>query len=76
MRSSHFYSFILLILFSSALVSQPKWNFQKYLVDKKGTIVSMFPSRVKPTDKLFIEKVESLLGGEAQRRGVTTRESE
>jgi glutathione peroxidase len=39
-----------------------KWNFQKYLVDKKGNIVAMFPSRVKPTDKQFIEKVESLLG--------------
>jgi len=38
-----------------------KWNFQKYLVDKKGNIVAMFPSRVKPTDKQFIEKVESLL---------------
>ncbi len=39
-----------------------KWNFQKYLVDKDGNIVAMFPSRVKPTDKAFIEKVESLLG--------------
>ena len=39
-----------------------KWNFQKYLVDKNGNIVAMFPSRVKPTDKAFIEKVESLLG--------------
>lgn len=38
-----------------------KWNFQKYLVDKQGNIVAMFPSRVKPTDKAFIEKVESLL---------------
>jgi glutathione peroxidase len=38
-----------------------KWNFQKYLVDKDGNIVAMFPSRVKPTDKAFIEKVESLL---------------
>jgi len=39
-----------------------KWNFQKYLVDKKGNIVAMFPSRVKPTDKPFTEKLESLLG--------------
>lgn len=38
-----------------------KWNFQKYLVDKDGNIVAMFPSRVKPTDKGFIEKVESLI---------------
>ncbi len=39
-----------------------KWNFQKYLVDKQGNIVAMFPSRVKPSDKTFVEKVESLLG--------------
>lgn len=38
-----------------------KWNFQKYLVDRNGNIVAMFSSRVKPTDKAFIEKVESLL---------------
>ncbi len=38
-----------------------KWNFQKYLVDKQGNIVAMFPSRVKPSDKAFIEKLESLL---------------
>ncbi|HTY37780.1 MAG TPA: glutathione peroxidase [Bacteroidota bacterium] len=38
-----------------------KWNFQKYLVDRQGNIVAMFPSRVKPTDKSFIEKLEFLL---------------
>ena len=38
-----------------------KWNFQKYLVDKNGTIVAMFPSRVKPTDNVFVEKLEALL---------------
>jgi glutathione peroxidase len=39
-----------------------KWNFQKYLVDRKGNVVAMFPSKVKPTDKEFVEEVESLLG--------------
>ena len=38
-----------------------KWNFQKYLVDKKGIIVAMYPSRVKPTDKDVIQQIESLL---------------
>jgi glutathione peroxidase len=38
-----------------------KWNFQKYLVDKRGNVVAMFPSRVKPTDKAFIDKLEALL---------------
>lgn len=37
------------------------WNFQKYLVDRKGNVVAMFPSKVKPTDKEFVEEVESLL---------------
>jgi glutathione peroxidase len=38
-----------------------KWNFQKYLVDREGNVVAMFPSRVKPTDKKVVEKIEALL---------------
>ncbi len=38
-----------------------KWNFQKYLVDKKGTVVAMFPTRVKPTDEEVVQKIEALL---------------
>ena len=38
-----------------------KWNFQKYLVDRKGNIVAMFSSRIKPTADNVIEKIESLL---------------
>jgi len=38
-----------------------RWNFQKYLVDKKGNIVAKYPSKVKPTDKEVIEQIESLL---------------
>ncbi len=38
-----------------------KWNFQKYLVDRQGNIVAMFPSKVKPTDAQVVEKIESLL---------------
>jgi len=45
----------------SPFPGEVKWNFQKYLVDKKGEIVAMFPSRVKPTDKDVVEKIESLL---------------
>lgn len=41
-----------------------KWNFQKYLVDRKGRVVAMFPTKVKPTDKQFIAKLESLLSEE------------
>ena len=42
-----------------------KWNFQKYLVDKKGNIVAMYPSKVKPTDKEVIQQIESLLNGQS-----------
>lgn len=27
-----------------------KWNFTKFLVDEKGKLVAVFPSKVKPTD--------------------------
>lgn len=49
----------------SPFPGEVKWNFQKYLVDKKGNIVAMFPSKVKPTDKEVIEKIEALLKGSA-----------
>jgi glutathione peroxidase len=45
----------------SAVPGPVQWNFQKYLVDRSGTIVAMFPSKVKPTDDEFIKKLEELL---------------
>jgi glutathione peroxidase len=45
----------------SPFPGEVKWNFQKYLVDRDGNIVAMFPSRVKPTDKEVVEKIEALL---------------
>jgi glutathione peroxidase len=45
----------------SPFPGEVKWNFQKYLIDKKGNIVAMYPSKVKPTDKDFIQQVELLL---------------
>lgn len=27
-----------------------KWNFTKFLVDEKGKLITVFPSKVKPTD--------------------------
>lgn len=38
-----------------------KWNFQKYLVDANGRIVAMYPSKIKPTDRMVVERIESLL---------------
>jgi len=41
-----------------------KWNFQKYLVDKRGNVVAMFPTRTKPTDDAVVQKIEALLAEE------------
>ena len=38
-----------------------KWNFQKYVVDRQGVVVAMYPSRVKPTDDVVLKEIESLL---------------
>jgi glutathione peroxidase len=37
----------------------PQWNFTKYLVNEKGELIKVFPSKVKPTDKEVIEAVNS-----------------
>ena len=41
--------------------SRPRWNFHKYLVDRKGQVVASLPSKVAPTDKDLIERIEKLL---------------
>lgn len=46
----------------SPFPGEVKWNFQKYLVNQKGTLVAMFPSKTKPTDRLVVERIEALLG--------------
>ena len=38
-----------------------KWNFQKYLVDRKGNVVAMFQPGTQPIDKEVIDKIEQLL---------------
>jgi len=39
----------------------PSWNFNKYLIDRNGNVVDYYGSRVEPTDKAFLGKVEQLL---------------
>lgn len=38
-----------------------KWNFTKFLIDRKGEIRARFEPAVKPTDKKVIARLESLL---------------
>jgi len=39
----------------------PRWNFTKYVIDRSGTVVESFPSRVRPQDQELIDAVESVL---------------
>lgn len=38
-----------------------KWNFQKYLVDRKGNVVIKFASSTEPLDDELVKEVERLL---------------
>ena len=37
------------------------WNFQKYLVDRKGNVIEKFAPGTKPEEKEVIDKIEQLL---------------
>ena len=39
----------------------PKWNFYKYLIDRKGQVVGSYNSMVKPDDKQLVARIEELL---------------
>ncbi len=39
-----------------------KWNFTKFLVDKKGNVVGHFPSKVTPESPELTVAIEKLLG--------------
>ena len=38
-----------------------KWNFQKYLIDRNGNLVAVFPSNVEPTSAELTGAIEKLL---------------
>jgi glutathione peroxidase len=39
----------------------PKWNFHKYIVDRRGDIVISHDSEVDPLDPIFLKDIERLL---------------
>jgi glutathione peroxidase len=39
----------------------PKWNFTKYLIDRRGNTVQYFPSKIAPEDPEFVKKIEQAL---------------
>lgn len=46
---------------AKATGKSPSWNFNKYLVDRKGQVVGHFGSSVKPTDKELRARIDQLL---------------
>lgn len=51
-------------LFSGLVKStgaEPKWNFHKYLIDRKGARVESFESGVEPQSAALVERIEALL---------------
>jgi glutathione peroxidase len=43
--------------------NQPKWNFNKYLIDRNGKVVEYYPSKVTPEDPVLVGQIEKALGG-------------
>lgn len=41
--------------------TSPKWNFYKYLVDRKGNVVEVYSSRTTPDDSDLLQQLELLL---------------
>jgi len=41
---------------------EPKWNFTKYLIDRKGNVIEHYPSKVTPEDPQLVSKIEQALG--------------
>jgi len=39
----------------------PRWNFHKYLIDRKGNVVSSFATTTRPQDEKIIAAIEQLL---------------
>jgi glutathione peroxidase len=44
----------------------PRWNFHKYLVDRRASRVQSFGTRVEPTDAKLVNAIERLLEEESQ----------
>lgn len=41
--------------------AEPKWNFHKYLIDRKGARVESFESGVEPQSTSIVQRIEALL---------------
>ena len=46
---------------AEATGQSPAWNFQKYLVDRTGKVIGVYPSQVGPDDLLLKLAIEGAL---------------
>jgi glutathione peroxidase len=46
---------------AAATGQPPRWNFHKYLVDRKGQVIASLPSKVEPNDRELVQRIEQLL---------------
>ncbi|MES2949114.1 MAG: glutathione peroxidase [Pseudomonadota bacterium] len=44
-----------------ATQTEPKWNFNKYLIDRSGKVVANYPSKVEPGSSTLVTAVEKAL---------------
>jgi glutathione peroxidase len=44
-----------------AAAGDVKWNFTKFLIDRKGNLVARFESKIKPEDAVLTEAIDKLL---------------
>jgi glutathione peroxidase len=51
----------------AAQSSPPRWNFYKYVVDRKGRVIANFSSMTKPDDPDFIAAVERAIASEPEK---------
>jgi glutathione peroxidase len=47
--------------FFKATRTEPKWNFNKYLVDRSGKVVANYPSDVEPDSSKLVSAIEKAL---------------
>jgi len=46
---------------SSPLAGEVTWNFEKFLLDREGRIISRFKSKIEPMSREIIQDIESAL---------------
>lgn len=46
---------------SKATQAEPQWNFNKYLINRRGNVVAYYPSKVEPESKTLVTALEKAL---------------